>query len=287
MERTLLICVQKNFRRKKMNEEREFDIDLKKVFYMMRTKIVYIVLSTIFVSVLAGLYTHFFVRPVYQTSVSMCVYSSPNRISYDADYNPSDITAATNLVGTYMYVLTTDTVLDKVAADLDLGSGSNIKNYITASAVEETFAFKVTVKSTDPKTAVDIANAIAKIAPEEIAKAVKGGSISVLDTAKLPRTPVSPNTKKNILIGALTGFIASFLIFFIYEIFDTTITNAKDLEREFQLPVLGTVPLLEAVEREEVPEIPEDSSAQATSLPKPSSALLENLQSMKGDAKND
>ena len=272
-----------------MDETKEIDIDLRKILYMMRTKIIFIVLITIIFGTSAGLYTHFFIVPTYATTVTMCVYNSPDRVTTDQSASQSDVTAAQQLVATYMFALKSDLVLDQVASELKLGSGSSIKSNIKTEEEEGTFAFKITVTGTDPQRCVDIANAIAKIAPNETVKVVKSGGIAVIDTAKLPDKPVSPNLKKNILIGLALGFALSFAGFFVYEMFDSTITNAKDLEREFELPVLGTVPMLEAVEKSDDTASGGEKPLSAPKEPvtKPSSALLENIQSMKGDAKND
>ena len=268
-----------------MDETKEIEIDLRKIFYMMRSKVIFIILITISFGVAAGLFTHFFVDPIYQTSCSMCVYNNPDRITTAQGISQNDLIATQELVETYMFILKSDVVLDKVAEDLDLGSGSAIKSYVSASSVPDTIAFKVIVSCKDPQLAVDIANSIAKVAPTEMAKAVNAGGVKVIDTAKLPRTPSSPNTKKNILVGVAIGFILSFVGFFVYEMFDTTITNAKDLERDFELPVLGTIPMLENVEKGNNGSDSKGSSND--DLPAPSPALLENIQSMKGDAKND
>ena len=232
-----------------MDETREIDIDLRKIIYMMRTKIIFIILITIVFGAVSGLYTHFFIEPTYSTSISLCVYSNPDRVTSDQTISQNELSAAESLVRTYMFALKSDMVMDKVAEELNLGSGSSISGSISASQVEGTFAFTVTVSSHDPQRCVDIANAIAKIAPLETVKVVRAGGITLIDSAKLPHSPSSPNLKKNILIGLAVGFVLSFAGFFIYEIFDTTITNAKDLEREFELPVLGTVPSLDTVDK--------------------------------------
>ncbi|MBQ7739992.1 MAG: hypothetical protein IJT65_01980 [Eubacterium sp.] len=272
-----------------MDETREIDIDLRKILFMMRNKVIYIILATFFVGAIAGLYTHFFIAPTYTATISMVVYNNPDRVSASQGVSQDDISAQTNLVGTYMFMLKSDKVLDKVAQELNLGSGSQIKGLISTSQEEGTFVFTTTVSHTDPEKAAKIANAIAKIAPDEMAKTTRAGEINVIDTAKTPSSPSAPNIKKNILIGALVGFLVSFAGFFVYEIFDTTITNSNDLEREFEFPVLGTVPTLEVVEREadnSDNELPPPSSNNDT-LARPSSALLENIQSMKEGAKND
>ena len=235
-----------------MDETKEIDIDLRKIFYMMRTKIIYILLITVLVGVAAGGYTHFFIDPTYNATVKMYVYSNTDRATSDTSITPNEINASKELVNTYIYVLESDTVLSKVATDLNLNlSPASIRSMINASLIEDTQAFQVTVTSTDRNLAANVANSIAKVAPDEIVRVVKAGGVEIIDKAEVPNSPSSPNLKKNIIVGALAGFLASFLLFFIYEMFDSTITNAKDLEREFDIPVLGTIPRLESVEKEQ------------------------------------
>ena len=270
-----------------MDETREIEIDLRKIFYMMRTKVVFILLATILLAGLAGLFTHFFIAPTYTATARFFVYNNPdNNVSSNRTINSSDIDASSDIINTYVYLLKSDTVLDKVAQDLGVASGDDIKNLITASRVEDTLVFQVKVTTTDATQSAKIANSIADIAPAEIVRLVNAGGASVVDYAKVPTAPSAPNTKKNILIGALAGFILSFAAFFVYELFDTTITNANDLSRDFDVPVLGTIPMLDIVEKEE-DEVSDDDVAKQDDLPKPSSALLENLQSMKGENNND
>ena len=272
-----------------MEETKELDIDLRKIIYMLRTKIVFILLITIFGGIAAGAFTHFFIDPTYSATVKFYVQNSSDTVSTSSTVDLNKLDAAEKLVNFCIYVIKTDTVLEKVAEDLQLSSESALKNMITTTPVENTMAFQVTVKSKDANLSAKVANSIAKIAPEEIVRIVNGGGVSVIDYAKVPTTPSSPDIKKNTLIGALAGFILSFAAFFIYEVFDTTITNAKDLERVFEIPILGTVPRLESIE-EATDSTSNNSDSTGTfddSLPKPSSALLENIQAMKGDSKNE
>ena len=271
-----------------MEESREIDIDLRKIIYMMRTKVIYILLITIAFGAAAALYTHLFINPVYETSCSMIVNNSLR--TAESSISTSEINASSDLVATYIEVLKSDTVLEKVAQELKLGSASAIKGNISAKQKGSTFVFIIYITSTDPQRAADIGNAICKVAPAEMQKVTKAGGVTVLDTAKLPHTPTSPNVKKNIMTGLAIGFVLSFAAFFVYELFDTSITNANDLSREFTIPVLGTVPMLEEVDRGSAEDAEQDDiapPAPSVSKAKPSAELLENIQSMKGDSKND
>lgn len=269
-----------------MDETREIDIDLRKIFYKMRNKVIYILLFTILLGAAAGCFTQFFIDPIYSATVKMFVYSNTDRVSSDTSISQNDINASKDLIGTYMYVLESDTVLKKVAEDLGLNTTpSAIRSLLSTSMIEDTQAFQVTVKCDDPKLSAKIANSIAKIAPDEIIRVVKAGGVEIIDYATVPNSPSSPDLKKNILVGTLAGFVISFLAIFVYELFDSTITNAKDLEREFEIPVLGTIPKLEAVSDDNKPV--NNVTNPLDAINKPSSQLLENIQSMKGDSKND
>ena len=272
-----------------MEETKELDIDLRKIVYMLRTKIVFILLITIFGGIAAGAFTHFFIEPTYSATVKFYVQNSADNISTNSSITYSELDAAEKLVNFCIYVIKTDTVMDKVSENVQLSSDENLKSMITTTPVSDTMAFQVTVKSKDPNLSAKIANSIAKIAPEEIVRIVNGGGVSVIDYAKVPSSPSAPDLKKNSLIGALAGFILSFAAFFIYEVFDSTITNTKDLERVFDIPILGTVPKLENIESSS--DDSKNNTNDLIDLPeppaKPSNTVLENIQSMKGDAKND
>ena len=173
----------------------------------------------------------------------------------------------------YLAVLESDAVLDKVAEKVGLTDGSTIKNSITTSQDEDTNVFYVSVTTTNPKTSQSIANAVAEVAPGEIARIIKAGGANVIDYAKEPKAPSSPNIKRNIFLGLLIAFAVSFVYFFVREAFNATITSVKDLEREFQIPVLGTIPRLVATRDKQAP--PTDSGQIAPPEPPVS---------MKGDA---
>jgi capsular polysaccharide biosynthesis protein len=274
------------------NETKELEIDLRKMFYKMKTKIVFILIATLIVGIASGLITHFCISPTYSSTVKMYVYSNSNRVTTDSTITSNELTASQDLVNTYIYILMSDTVLDAVIEDVGLDiSSSALKSMISASQATNTVAFEVTVTTTSAKWSAQIANSIAKIAPDEIIRVVKAGGVEIIDYAKTPTRPSSPNMKKNVALGALIGFIVSFAIFFIKELFDSTITSAGDIEKEFDIPVLGTIPRLETVEKSSSPYSMSTPTTASVEPPEPtlhpSSAVLENIQAMKGDAKND
>lgn len=229
-----------------MNEEKIIEIDFRKIFLMLKKRAILIILGALITAVLAGCITEFFITPVYTASCTLYVYSNTDRVSTDSSINSSELTASQQLVNTYIVVLESDSVLEEVSDTLDLElTATQLRSMISCSQVNETEIFKVTVSSTSPALAADIANAIADIAPAAIVEMIKVGGVSVIDYASVPTSPSSPNILTNIIIGAAVGFAVFLLIFVIKELFNTTVSEESDLTREFKdIPIIGTIPRL-------------------------------------------
>ena len=257
----------------------------------MRDKFVIILVVTLAAAVLSGLVTHFAITPQYSSTVKMYVYSNSDRISTDSSISSSELDASQELINTYIYILKSDTVLEAVMKDLSIDDISlgQLRNSIDAQQATKTVAFEVTVTTDDPSRSAQIANSIAKIAPSEIVRVAKAGGVEIIDYAKIPSRPSSPNLTKNVLVAAVLAFAVSFIGFFIYEFFDTTITGARDIEDEFDIPIIGTVPNLDNPDSQSNYSTysAHTRPSSSSSMPelKPSSQILENLQNMKGEDK--
>lgn len=229
-----------------MEDNREIEIDFRKLFSMLKRKAIFIVLVALIGATLAGCFTNFFIKPQYTASVKMHAWSnSDNLLNSNSSITLNEYQASEMLVNTYLVVITSDTFLETVANELgnDMTSG-RLKSMISCSQIQDTIAFRVSVTSTDPQQATDVANKIAEMCPKEIVRIMKVGGVEVIDYAKRPGSPSSPNIEKNILIGFLAGFAISFAIFFIKELFNTSVSDESDLMREFSIPIIGTVPKL-------------------------------------------
>jgi polysaccharide chain length determinant protein (PEP-CTERM system associated) len=73
-------------------------------------------------------------------------------------------------------------------------------------------------------------------------KKQKGEQFQIIDVARLPEKPVSPNLQKLFLIAVLAGVGLGAGIVFMLETSDTSVRRLDKLEEEIGLPVLATVP---------------------------------------------
>lgn len=114
--------------------------------------------------------------------------------------------------------------------------------------VNNTEIFEIRVEYPDPEGALLLANTIAKLAPQKIIEIKDADAVRVVDPARLPANPSSPNVLLNTAIGALLSLVLSVLAIFMIEILDRRIKNEEDLIRNFQVPILGTVPKFKDME---------------------------------------
>jgi polysaccharide biosynthesis transport protein len=75
-----------------------------------------------------------------------------------------------------------------------------------------------------------------------VATEMRTSNVSIIDQASLPRLPISPNKRSNLLFGALLGLLSGVGLAFFFEYLDNTIKTPDQAERELGLPSLSVVP---------------------------------------------
>lgn len=80
---------------------------------------------------------------------------------------------------------------------------------------------------------------------DQMEKRKFGESLETLDSASLPQTPTKPQREMVIGTGAAVGLVLGFLFAAGREMKDTSLKNLKDVRAYTQLPILGSIPLLE------------------------------------------
>ena len=75
-----------------------------------------------------------------------------------------------------------------------------------------------------------------------VATEMRTSNVSIIDQASLPRLPISPNKRANLLFGVLLGLLSGVGLAFFFEYLDNTIKTPDQAERELGLPNLSVVP---------------------------------------------
>lgn len=222
-------------------------MDLKNILSLFKQKFIIIILVVSFFITASAVITITCITPSYSAKATMIVNKS-NMVNNSSDYVYSeytynDILLIQRLVDTYSIIITSDSVLNKVAENLDLNmTAEQLREHLTVSGVGDTEIIQITVTDTIPKRAADIANEITRVCPDEIIRMVKAGSVELIDYAVLPQKPSSPNIVNNILIAGVLGLVLICFIIIALEYLNKTIKSPKDVEDLIGLPILGQLP---------------------------------------------
>jgi len=226
------------------NNNEEMEIDLLRLLKALWRKALAILLAAAIFGAGSMMFTVMFVKPLYKAEALMYVNSSNISLGgAKVSISQSELTAAQTLVDTYIVIMNTRTTLEEVIAQSGVSYDyEELKEMISAAAVNGTEIFEIEVLSTDPKEAELLANTIAQILPEKISSIVEGSSARIVDYAVVPAQKDSPSIVKNTLIGAVLGFILACGIVVVVELMDEQIHDSDYLSQTYELPVLAVIP---------------------------------------------
>lgn len=219
------------------------EINFREFFRVLLKRLWAVILCAVICAAAVMVYAKNFVKPVYQASIS--VYVNNNTGRENPYISSSDLAVALRLVSTYVNIIQSDTVLEKVIDQADVAlTASQLRGMITARAIGETEMFKVTVTSTDPNQAAELANAIATVAPAEITAIIEGSSAKIIDHARVPSAPTASGYTSKAIIGGMAGAAVVVAITLLQVLMNVRINSEEDLAKISNIPVLGVIPSL-------------------------------------------
>ena len=227
-----------------MKEEYE-TIDLRELFLLVKKNILMILAVTIASAVVGLLISAFLLSPQYEASATLIVNSREDQTAQTTITN-DQITSATKLVDTYSVILTSDTVLDKAIADLELTLDyEELLDKVTVESVNGTQVMKISVQDEDPVLAQRIVANIVEQAPEIIIQTVKAGSVEVISQAKTAEEPVSPKKVMNTAIAGILGLVLALGFVLLRNVMNNKFMTDDDISKKLGLTVLGVIPQID------------------------------------------
>ena len=222
-------------------QQKNIEVNLGAVLQLLWKRKWLIILSAAVAMLVFYVYTILFATPMYMAGATLYANNSSSSTG-STSITTSDMNASARLVDTYAAIIMSDPVLDQVIEENGLRmSASRLANRIDIEQVNNTEVFQVLVSDPNPRTAADIANSIADIAPLKIQEIVDGCSIKIVSPAKVPSGKASPNYRKVLTTGCLVGVVISVLSICALAVFDTRVKSEVDLE-EWEYPVIGVIP---------------------------------------------
>lgn len=207
----------------------EKEIDLKRLFGVIKKRIWVVVICTALFTAAGVIYNTFFKEepiPMYEASTKIIVR------------------ADAALSSTLKVVIKDSTILDKVSKELELRTSSEaLGEKIFVENIGDSQVLKITVVYPNPVLAAKIANTTANVFKEEVPTILNFNNVSILSEAAVNDNPlpIDSNEVRNIAAAFLIGIMLGIGITFLLDSFDDTLRSEREIEQLLEVPVLGSI----------------------------------------------
>lgn len=228
-------------------ERVEATIDLRELLGILVKRIKLIVLVPLIAIVVSAILSYFIITPIYEAKTELLVNKSEQADKLGI-ISTNEIQSNLQLIETYNIVITSPRIMDLVAKKL--GESQNtveLTEKIKVSAVKNSQVISITVEDPSQEKAVRIANTIASTFKDEIVKLMKVDNVQILTQAKVQQEldPVKPKPLLNMAIAFVVGLMTSVGLAFLLEYLDNSLKSEQDIEKHLEMPVLGTISIIE------------------------------------------
>ena len=216
------------------------EVDVLRLLRMLLKKIWIIVAVMVIFGIVSWTYTSLMVQPTYRTRFS--AYINNREITDETIQNStttSDLNASRGLMYVYENIVASRTVLQKAATKCGFKISASMVSVVTAESAP---ILTVYVTTNDPVHSQQLAEAIADVAPDQVAEVVKGSTMTLIDPPYTPTFPYSPNVSRNVVYSMILGLLASVVTLVIIDVLYDHVLEGDDLENRYHIPVVGRIP---------------------------------------------
>ena len=228
---------------KTQNNRDFYSVDLVQIIKSLWKKAWIIAIATVLSGILGFCVAAFGITPKYSSSVMLYVNNGSFSVGEILNVTNSELLGARSLVDTYIVMLDNRTTYNKVIekAGVDY-TFDELEDMVVAESVNGTEVMRITVTSTDPYEAADIANAIAVVLPMRISEIIAGSSMEVVDSGAVNLKKVAPSITGFTVVGMLVGAIICVLVLVVIDMRDDTIRGEEYILQNYDYPILAKIP---------------------------------------------
>ena len=101
---------------------------------------------------------------------------------------------------------------------------------------------EITVTNPDPETARALAEELGTVSAEFIGEQMEIVPPKIIEDVELPAAPISPDLRRNVVMGALAGIVLVSGVICVMVIMDDTIKSTDDIVQYLGVPALAAIP---------------------------------------------
>lgn len=223
--------------------QEENEIDLLELFYVVLHKWKMIVLSLLLNGACGCLISIFLITPQYESTSVLYVLSKSTSIT-----SLADIQMGSSLTNDYVEVVTSRPIIEQVIQNLGLTDETyeSLKDKVSIDNPANTRLLKITVRDPQADVAKAIADELADVSKSFISIKMDQAAPTVTQYGYADGEPVTPNTVKNTVLGALIGAVLAIGVVIVSYLLNDTIMTTDDIEKKLGMTVLASIPMDEA-----------------------------------------
>ncbi len=204
-----------------MNDEMEIDLIelLKHLLRNIRT----ILVVTLFCGLITFGVTQFILPKSYTSSTDITIMPQGELLDYTSYLNGN-------------------VVLDRVSSETNVDVDMLLQNTVITHDESNPYNYNITITTNNPKLSYRVVKNVVKVFKKEMMSDLGLSSVAIVNEAQVNTTPVSPDVKKNTLIGILIGLVLSVLYFVLRFLFNKHFINDKEVEMVLGVDVLAEIP---------------------------------------------
>lgn len=224
--------------RQPSGREKEDGIDVFELFYLMMSKLKYILVAAVICAIAGGYYANVIAMPSSTATAKLYLVKGG-----DSLVNLSDLQLGISLAPDYQEVFKTWEVSEMVREDLGLNmSYSQLQSMLSVTNPDKTRLLYITVRNANPKLAADIANAYARAAKKFILETMETSEPNVFSIALVPSVITYVNERRYIIIGFMGGALIAMGLIFLYFMLDNRPKSPDDILKFAGIPTLAVIP---------------------------------------------
>lgn len=180
--------------------------------------------------------------PRYSSTATMYILRQANNTESSNDIS-SDFSLALKVVNDCDFLLKSETVINAVKADLNLGEDySELKESITTKNPTDTRILQITVEADSPEMAKKIVDSLCEIGAESINKAMGFDQVNLFEHGHVEPDPCNKTSVLNYLFAGAAVAALVYILFVVMYIMDDTLKSEEDCQSYLGISIIGEIP---------------------------------------------
>jgi capsular polysaccharide biosynthesis protein len=201
-----------------------------------------ILLVTLITTLVSAIISYFIIPPKYAANTKVFI-GKENTAGQDQNYNTNDVQMYQKLIKTYAEIIQTNDLVERAITSDNINIKSeNVLSSLSVTPRTDTQILEISYTNANKVLARDVVNSVTNEFIRSSKEFIPNGNIKVIESVKVPTSPVSPNKKMYVGVGFLLGLVGSTGLSFLLEFLNNTFKTREQIEEILGLPVLGVIP---------------------------------------------